>query len=90
MNIHNVHVNRMPLDGTIEEITHHKGAHLPAFKKESDSNERIVLLIKTDIGRIKIVQIAGTVARRIVPYVSEGRCCEKRRKNRAYPTWFSR
>jgi phosphatidylserine decarboxylase len=77
MNIHNVHVNRMPLDGTIEEITHYKGAHLPAFKKESEKNERVVLLIHTDIGRIKIVQIAGTLARRIVPYVSKGNAVKK-------------
>jgi phosphatidylserine decarboxylase len=77
MNIHNVHVNRMPLDGTIEEITHYRGAHLPAFKKESEKNERVVLLIHTDIGRIKIVQIAGTLARRIVPYVSKGNAVKK-------------
>jgi phosphatidylserine decarboxylase len=77
MNIHNVHVNRMPLGGTIQKIIHHDGSHLPAFKKESDSNERVVLLIKTDIGLLKIVQIAGTVARRIVPYVSEGDALEK-------------
>jgi len=72
MNIQNVHVNRMPFDGLIEKVTHHMGGHVPAFKKESDSNERIIFLIKTDIGLMKIVQIAGTVARRIVPYVSEG------------------
>ncbi len=80
MNIHNVHVNRMPLDGTIEEITHYKGAHLPAFKKESEKNERVVLLIHTDIGRIKIVQIAGTLARRIVPYVLKGNAMKKGEK----------
>jgi phosphatidylserine decarboxylase len=80
MNIHNVHVNRMPLDGRIEKITHHSGGHIPAFKKESDSNERVVLLIKTDIGFIKIVQIAGTIARRIVPYVAEGNILEKGEK----------
>lgn len=77
MNIHNVHVNRMPSDGTIENITHHPGGHLPAFKKESDSNERVVLLIKTDIGMVKIVLIAGTVARRIVPYVVKGNVLKK-------------
>jgi phosphatidylserine decarboxylase len=77
MNIHNVHVNRMPSDGTIENITHHPGGHLPAFKKESDSNERVVLLITTDIGMIKIVQIAGTIARRIVPYVMQGNALKK-------------
>ncbi len=71
MNIHNVHVNRMPFDGTIVKITHHAGGHVPAFNKESDSNERLVLLIKTDLGLMKVVQIAGTIARRIVPYVCE-------------------
>lgn len=80
MNIHNVHVNRMPLDGTIEEITHYRGTHLPAFKKESEKNERVVLLIHTDIRRIKIVQIAGTLARRIVPYVSKGNAVKKGEK----------
>jgi len=80
MNIHNVHVNRMPLEGTIENIIHHQGAHVPAFKKESEANERVVLLIKTGIGRIKIIQIAGTVARRIVPYVSEGQTLKKGEK----------
>jgi phosphatidylserine decarboxylase len=77
MNIQNVHVNRMPFDGIIEKVTHHKGGHVPAFKKESDSNERIIFLIKTDIGLMKIVQIAGTIARRIVPYVSEGDSVKK-------------
>jgi phosphatidylserine decarboxylase len=72
MNIQNVHVNRMPFAGTIEKLTHHPGGHVPAFQKESDANERVVLLIKTDIGMMKIVQIAGAVARRIVPYVAEG------------------
>jgi len=73
MNIHNVHVNRMPLDGTIQSITHYTGGHLPAFQKESERNERVVLLIQTPIGMIKIIQIAGTVARRIVPYVDQGK-----------------
>jgi phosphatidylserine decarboxylase len=72
MNIHNVHVNRMPLDGALQEIIHHKGVHLPAFTKESKKNERVILLFKTDIGNVKIIQIAGTIARRIVPYVHEG------------------
>lgn len=72
MNIHNVHVNRMPIDGTIKDIVHLKGLHLPAFKKESDKNERVITTIETKIGRIKIVQIAGTLARRIVPYVKKG------------------
>ena len=80
MNIHNVHVNRMPLAGSIVKLTHHRGGHVPAFQKESDANERVVLLIKTDIGMMKIVQIAGAVARRIVPYAAEGTVLEKGEK----------
>jgi phosphatidylserine decarboxylase len=72
MNFYNVHVNRMPIDGVIKDITHQNGAHIPAFKKESEKNERIILLLKTNIGSIKIIQIAGTLARRIVPYVKKG------------------
>ena len=77
MNIHNVHVNRMPLDGTVDHLTHFSGSHLPAFQKESEKNERVVLLIHTEIGSIKIIQIAGTMARRIVPYVTEGDAVKK-------------
>jgi phosphatidylserine decarboxylase len=72
MNIYNVHVNRMPLDGTITKIVHKKGFHLPAFKKESEKNERVIILIDTKIGGIKVVQIAGTLGRRIVPYCNNG------------------
>ena len=72
MNLHNVHVNRMPFDGIIKDVVHIDGAHLPAFKKESERNERVIITANTDIGLIKIIQIAGTLARRIVPYVKSG------------------
>ena len=72
MNIYNVHVNRMPLDGTVRDIVHKWGIHLPAFKKESEKNERIITTIDTNIGTIKVIQIAGTIARRIVPYIKKG------------------
>jgi phosphatidylserine decarboxylase len=72
MNLHNVHVNRMPFDGIIKDVVHIEGAHLPAFKKESERNERVIITANTDIGLIKIIQIAGTLARRIVPYVKGG------------------
>ena len=72
MNIHNVHVNRSPVDGTISEMRHIPGSHIPAFEKESERNERVVYRIETTYGEIKMVQIAGIVARRIVPYMKEG------------------
>jgi phosphatidylserine decarboxylase len=72
MNLHNVHVNRAPFDGKIISIEHISGRHVPAYRKESDLNEKVVILMDTEIGRIKIVQIAGVFARRIVPYVKKG------------------
>ncbi|MBN2602784.1 MAG: phosphatidylserine decarboxylase [Candidatus Thermoplasmatota archaeon] len=77
MNIYNVHVNRMPIDGKINGITHHKGSYIPAFKKESERNERVEILLDSKIGMIKIIQIAGTLARRIVTYVSKGDVIKK-------------
>jgi len=71
MNIYNVHVNRMPLEGIIKDIIHKYGFHLPAFKKESEKNERVITTIDTNIGTIKVIQIAGTLARRIVPYIKK-------------------
>ena len=80
MNIHNVHINRMPIDGEIIEIIHKSGSHIPAFKKESERNERFIIKIKTSIGIIKIVQIAGTIARRIIPYVKKNDIIKKGEK----------
>jgi len=77
MNIYNVHVNRMPIDGNINGIFHHEGSYLPAFTKESERNERVEILVDSKIGPIKIIQIAGTLARRIVPYVSKGDVMKK-------------
>jgi phosphatidylserine decarboxylase len=70
----------MPCSGNIVTLTHCPGSHVPAFQKESDANERVVLLVKTDFGMVKIVQIAGTVARRIVPYVRVGSLVKKGEK----------
>lgn len=67
-----VHVNRFPMDGTVLSVTHRPGGYLPAFKKESERNERVETVLETALGRVKVVQIAGAVARRIVPYVEAG------------------
>ena len=80
MNVYNVHVNRMPFDGVVKDVVHHSGSHLPAFKKESEKNERMIITIKTEIGTIKIIQIAGTLARRIVPYIKKGDTLKKGEK----------
>jgi len=71
MNIQNVHVNRMPIEGKIKKIHHKNGFHLPAFRKESEKNERTIIIVDSKIGKIKIIQIAGTLARRIITYIKK-------------------
>ncbi|MFI1094381.1 phosphatidylserine decarboxylase [Streptomyces sp. NPDC020917] len=68
----NVHVNRAPLAGTVASVEHIPGGYVPAFNKESENNERVVWHFDTEIGDVEVIQIAGAVARRIVPYVPRG------------------
>lgn len=72
MEVNNVHVNRMPLDGRIIKMTHFPGYHLRAWKKESDLNERVVISIDSAIGPVTVVQLAGLIARRVYPYIKDG------------------
>lgn len=72
MNPLNVHVNRVPADSVVRRREHVPGGFIPAFNKESDANERMIWDLETPYGEIRVVQIAGTVARRIVPYVDAG------------------
>ena len=68
MNLHDVHVNRAPLGGTVGSVDHEPGAHRPAFSKDSERNERV----RIDLGDAEMVLIAGAFARRITPYVEGG------------------
>ena len=65
MNVHNVHVNRAPTGGPVEDVTHISGANKPAFSKDSDRNERV----HVDFPEYRVTLIAGAFARRIHPYV---------------------
>lgn len=74
MNVFNVHVNRVPVDGTISKIAYHPGKFFNAeLDKASKHNERQAYHLKTTEGAdIAFVQIAGLVARRIVCNTTEG------------------
>ena len=74
MSVFDCHVNRSPVGGRIERVVYHPGAFISAdLDKASEANERNVFLIATATGvRFVVVQIAGLVARRIVPFVHEG------------------
>ena len=77
MEVNNVHVNRMPINGRITQMSHFPGYHLRAWKKESDLNERVAITIETEIGEVKVVQLAGLIARRVYPYIKEGDTLKK-------------
>jgi phosphatidylserine decarboxylase len=74
MNVFNVHVNRIPFSGKVFSIDYKPGKFLSAnLDKASALNERNAVLIRTDDGReIRVVQIAGLIARRIVCWLKEG------------------
>ncbi|PXF61026.1 MAG: phosphatidylserine decarboxylase family protein [Candidatus Methanogaster sp.] len=72
MNFNNVHVNRTPISGQIKSIKYIKGSRIPAFMKGSVRNERNLVVIENDDLECTVTQIAGTVTRRIVPYIKEG------------------
>ena len=74
MSVFDCHINRSPIAGRIERVVYSAGKFLSAdLDKASEDNERNALVIVTDAGaRIAVVQIAGLVARRIVPFTREG------------------
>jgi phosphatidylserine decarboxylase len=74
LNIFDVHINRVPVDGTITKIHYRPGRFVNAsFDKASEDNECNALRIDTENGTsIVVVQIAGLIARRIRSWVNEG------------------
>ena len=74
LSVLNVHVNRVPADGTITRIAYRHGAFLNAsLDKASDANERNAIAIRLVDGReLAVVQIAGLIARRILCSLREG------------------
>jgi phosphatidylserine decarboxylase len=74
MSVFDCHINRSPIAGRIERIVYRPGKFLSAdLDKASEDNERNAFVIASATGqRIAAVQIAGLVARRIVPFAREG------------------
>jgi phosphatidylserine decarboxylase len=74
MSVFDVHINRAPIAGTIRQVVYISGKFLNAdLDKASEDNERQHFLVESPEGvRIGFTQIAGLVARRIVPFVKAG------------------
>ncbi len=74
MNVFNVHSNRSPVDGTVQQVWYFPGKFVNAdLDKASTENERNAVWLKTVDGRdVTSVQVAGLIARRILCYVKPG------------------
>jgi phosphatidylserine decarboxylase len=74
MSVFNVHVNRIPIGGTIEKITYHPGKFFSAnLDKASKQNEKNEIVLQTaGAKKIVFIQIAGLIARRIACWIEKG------------------
>ena len=74
MNVFDVHVNRAPVAGTVREMQHRPGEYKAASRPDAAlRNEQHAVVLESDTGRrVLVVQIAGLLARRIIPFVKPG------------------
>jgi phosphatidylserine decarboxylase len=74
MSVFDVHINRSPIGGTIRKVIYIPGRFVNAdLDKASEENERQHILVERGDGlALCFTQIAGLVARRIVPFVKPG------------------
>jgi phosphatidylserine decarboxylase len=77
LNVFDVHVQRIPLAGTVETIIYHPGKFVnAALDKASEDNERQTVIVKSKVKgkeiKLAFTQIAGLIARRILCEIKEG------------------
>jgi len=73
MSLLNVHWNSLPVSGRVVYYRYHPGKNLVAcHPKSSLLNERTSVAIDTGTARIKVCQVAGLIARRIICRLKEG------------------
>ena len=67
-----VHVNRAPISGRIVKTQHYPGKFKIAMRSVLTENEKNLIVIDSEYGKLGIIQISGFLARRIVSYVGPG------------------
>jgi len=74
LNVFDVHINRIPSDGTIDYVKYNPGKfHVASVDKASELNEQTEIGMTTNTGqKIIFKQIAGLIARRIVCKIKDG------------------
>ena len=72
MNVTDVHVNRAPLGGTFVRVHDAGSGRRPAYRNDADRNVSRTYEMETPLGPVRIVQITGILARRLVSFVAPG------------------
>ena len=69
-----VHINRIPITGNVQEVNYQRGQFIAAYKEEASSrNEQNTVELADERGRrLQVVQVAGVVARRIISRLHQG------------------
>ena len=72
MNVTNVHVNRFPVDGKVENVVTSGSGFRPAYRDGARHNLQRSYRLSTSLGEVEVVQMTGILARRLVSFVRPG------------------
>jgi phosphatidylserine decarboxylase len=72
MNVTDVHVNRLPLDATVETVGDAGSGFRAAYRGDADRNVQRSFLLATALGKVEVIQMTGVVARRLISFVHPG------------------
>jgi phosphatidylserine decarboxylase len=69
----NVHVNRAPAAGVIQQLDYQPGKFMAAWaERASLENEQNIFRMQSEVGELEFKQIAGYIARRVVSWKKAG------------------
>lgn len=73
LNVFNVHVQRIPLEGTVVDVERRPGKCMNALNEKcSEENEAVTVWMNTEFGPVGVRQLSGAIARRIICRAEEG------------------
>lgn len=73
LSIFDVHVQRAPISGKVEFVSHKAGKNLPAYDPAASyENDQIIMGMDTVYGKIMVKQISGILARKCYNYAKPG------------------
>jgi phosphatidylserine decarboxylase len=78
LNIFDVHVNRSPIQGTLESLQYRRGRFKAAYDEEASRvNEQNILVLRGQGIELTVKQVAGLIARRVICWKKAGQNLER-------------